>query len=142
MGALPLALLLLWSAPVRADEPGPFRVPWTDTAPELDSAAQVVRLAAVGRPDLRSASFAARRYRGREEAGARAKEALHRYVDTVLTLLRAGPRETVLAHEVVERHARIVALRPLVDGDAVVLMELPTGPLAEAVPSPRAPWNR
>jgi hypothetical protein len=141
VAALLITAVALVGSPALADPYVPFDVPWTDSAVRLEPARRVATLAAVGRPDERASRFSARRHAAREEAERRARGALHRYVDGVLERLRAGPRETVDAHVAIEQHARVVAVRPLVDGGAVVVVELPLGPLAAAVTSARAPWN-
>jgi hypothetical protein len=133
-----VALSLALAAPVAAQPatlPPAFTLPWTDVAPAVDAPAGLVRTAVVGAPDERIGRFDPRRASARRAGRGRAVAALHAWVDERLAAARVGPREAVAAHQAVDRHARVEAVRPRVDAGAVVVVVVPLGALREACPS-------
>jgi hypothetical protein len=139
--AASIALVVALASPAAAQLPPAFELPWNDRAPEVDAEARVVRTAAVGAPDERVGRFEPRRASARRAGRARAIAALHGWLDEALSAARVGPREAVAAHAAVDRHARVEAVRPRVDGAAVVVVTLPLSVLREACPSASAPWG-
>lgn len=136
-----LVLFALVAAPAFAqDVPRQLDLPWTDVAPAVREDA--VRAAAVGAPDERIGRFDPRRASARRAGRARAVAAIHAWADDVLAARRADPRRAEAAHAAIDAHARVSAVRPLVDGAAVVIVEVPLAALRDACPIEGAPWTR
>ena len=123
---------------VAGAQPAPMRVPWTDVAPARDG--EVVRAAAVGIPDARIGRFAARRDSARTAARRRAIEAVHAWADDALAQVRAHPRQAAAVHQAIDRDARVSGARPLVDGGAVVVVEISVAALRGACGTGGLPW--
>jgi hypothetical protein len=119
--------------------PDSFSLPWTDQPAELVASRGVLRAAAVGRPDGRVDRWSAMKASARRNGEARAKEALHRCVDEALAAVFSPAWVAAAAHRHIERHARKTGVRPLVDGAAVVVVEISVRPLPEVA---GAPWVR
>lgn len=109
----------------------PRVVPWTDTAPAVSGTD--VEAAALGTPDLRTVTFRARRASARRTGEARAIERLHQHVDETLTRVLVSPAVAEAAHDVVQNEARVVAVRALVDGSAVLVVAVPRASLQAVV---------
>ncbi|MBX3275915.1 MAG: hypothetical protein KF729_37005 [Sandaracinaceae bacterium] len=131
------AALALAPGSARA-QPPEMQVPWADVAPAR--AGDVIQTAALGVPDERIGSFVARRAAARDAARRRAMEALHAYADAALAAVRAHPREASAVHEAIGRAARVAGVRPLSDGGAVVVVEVPVGALRTACGRAGLPW--
>jgi len=115
-----------------------MRVPWADVAPAR--AGGVVRAASVGAADARIGRFSARRASARGEARERARRAVHGWVDDALAHVHADPRQATAAHEAVDANLRVVGVRPLVDGGAVVMVEVDIARLRAACAEEGLPW--
>lgn len=125
-------------APSAAQPPPSMELPWTDVAPER--VGDVVRTAAIGAADTRIGRFGVRRAAAREAARRRAQAALHVWVDDALAQVRAHPRDATAVHEAVDREIRTRGVRPLVDGGAVVVVEVPVSALRSACSRSGLPW--
>ncbi len=140
LGSVVLGLALL-AAPALAQElPRELELPWTDAAPAVRGSS--VRAAAVGAPDERIGRFDPRRASARRAGRARAVAAIHAWADDALAARRADPRLAQAAHAAIDESARVAGTRPLVDGGAVVLVEVPLAALREACPVEGTPWAR
>ncbi len=123
---------------IAAGQPPPMEVPWVDVPAARDGA--VIRSAAVGVADARIGRFSARRASARTEARRRALEALHAWADDALAAARADPREATAVHAAIERDAAVAGVRPLVDGGAVVVVEVGVEGLRRACALEGLPW--
>ncbi len=139
-GIAVVLLVALWASAGSAVPP--FEVPFDDRPPRLHRAPAVVRTAALGAPDERLGRFGAARRSARFAAEARARAALHAWVDDALAAARACPWEADRVHAAVEEAATVVGVRPLVDGGAVVLVDVPVAALVEAAAPEGVPWAR
>jgi hypothetical protein len=120
-----------------------FDVPFSDRAPAWDAARDVVTVAAVGVPDARIERLAPARLSGRRRALERAKAAVHGWADEALAGVQARPELAARIHGAVDAHASVVATRPLVEGGAVVLVELDGAELRSAAAElTGVPWAR
>ena len=140
MRAAVLASLLVL-VPAIAGAVPPFDVPHADRSPEVDGDRAVVTAAALGAPDERLGRLSAVRLAARHEARARALRALHAWADEAMAAVRACPREAVRVHEAIDRAASVAGVRAVVDGGAVVLVEVPLGALREAAALTGVPWS-
>lgn len=120
--------------------PSAFTVPWADRAPRVEG--EVATAVALGLPDERLGAFYARRDSARTAGRARALSALHAWVDDALAAARVGPREAQAAHAAIDSEARVDAVRPLVDGAAVVVVSVPVRALRDACTRGGLPWSR
>lgn len=120
----------------------PFDVPWAERAARLEriDGRSWVTVAVVGQPDARAQRLGVKRSTARDRATTRARRELHRWVDDALAAILAPPRTAAAAHAVVRREARILGVRPLADGTAVVVAGLPAAPLRRAAPAKEVPW--
>ncbi len=136
-----VALVLGLAAPALAQElPRELDLPWSDVAPAVRDGA--LRAAAVGAPDERIGRFDPRRASARRAGRARALAAIHAFADDALAARRADPRCAQAAHAAIDASARVAAVRPLVDGAAVVVVEVPLESLRAACAPRGAPWAR
>ena len=133
-----VALIGLLLPALAAAQPPEMRLPWTDVAPTR--AGDVVRTAAVGAADGRIGSFTARRAAAREAARRRAIAALHAWVDDALARVRAHPRDATRVHDAVDAAAEVRGVRPLSDGGAVVVVEVPVQALRDGCDEEGLPW--
>lgn len=113
--------------------------PWTDVSPTVQEG--VVWAAALGAPDERIRRFSARRDSARRMARARAEAALHAWVDEALARVNASPRDAQAVHAAITEHARVRAVRPLVDAGAVIALEVPLAALRRAARLRGVPWG-
>lgn len=135
---LSLLVGLTFFSSLAGAQPAAMQVPWTDVA--ASRAGDVVRAAAIGVPDARIGRFAARRDSARTAAQRRAVDAIHAWADDALARVRAHPREAAAVHEAIDRDARVGGVRPLVDGGAVVVVEVPVATFRDACASGGLPW--
>lgn len=136
-----LAAILLAASTGAADTVPLFDVPLMDRAPEVLPKERVVRTAAVGAHDPRLSTLSAQRMHAREVAHRRALSALHAWADAALGATRACPREAARVHRALDGAARVVGRRPLLDGNAVVLVDVPLEALRQAAPAGGLPWG-
>ena len=130
-----VALVLTFPVVGTAAEAPPLG--FADRAPSVDAERGTLFSDAVGWADGRIGRWEARRADARMRAEARAREALHAYVDARLARSLASPRAAAAVHEVIEMAAMEVARRPLVDGGSVVRLEVPLARLRVAA----RPWE-
>lgn len=120
----------------------PSEVPWSDSEPRYLPEADVVRAAALGAPDPRLGRLSAVKLRARREGERRARAAVHRWADDAMAEARVLPWIADDVHAIIEERSRVAGLRPLVDGGAVVLVELQGDALRSAARFEGAPWDR
>jgi hypothetical protein len=120
----------------------PFDMPWTDRAPRVEriEGKPWVTVAVVGQPDPRAQRLAVKRSTARDRGERRARHILHGWVDDALAQILATPHEATAAHAVIRGHVRVLGVRPLVDGSAVVVSGVPTAVLRAAVAVEGVPW--
>lgn len=135
-----VALAALLSATAPASAVPPFEVPWTDRAPRVEPEVGAVRVAALGAPDERLGRFSAAKRSARHAAEERARDALHRWADEALARARACPWMADRVHAVINEAMVVVGIRPLVDGSAVVLVDVPVTVLRDAATLDGVPW--
>ncbi len=136
-----LAVGLLVVATPGARALSPFELPWADVAPAVVTAQGVLRAAAVGMPDERLDRMGAVRSSARQRARARALGMLHRFVDDALARVHAEPAVATAVHGAVDRAAHVTAVRPLADGSAVAVVDVPLGALRAAASLGGLPWS-
>lgn len=122
----------------------PFAMPWSDRPPRLEQRGERTWLttAALGRPEGKARRLSVMRETARESGEQRARDALHRWVDDALARVWARPPIATAVHRVLREEARVLGVRPLVEGAAVVLMGVPVSHLREAAPVEDVPWAR
>ncbi|MFW6197444.1 MAG: hypothetical protein ACOC5B_01135 [Myxococcota bacterium] len=127
-----------------ADVELPFAMPWGDRPPRLEERGERrwLTTAALGRPEEKARRLSVMRETARQSGEQRARDALHRWVDDALARVWARPHVATAAHRVIRQKARVLGVRPLVEGAAVVLMGVPVPSLREAAPVEDVPWAR
>jgi hypothetical protein len=122
----------------------PFDVPWADRAPRMERLREHrwITVAAVGQPHPRATRLSVQRSTARERGEQRARDALHGWVDDALARIRARPQVATSVHRAVRTGARVLGVRPLADGAAVVVMGVRTDVLVAAAPLGEVPWAR
>ena len=138
--ALAVAGVVAVALPTRAVPPS--EMPWADTGPRYLAEQDVVRSAAVGAPDPRLGRLSAVELRARYEGERRARAAIHRWVDDAMAEARVMPWSASGVHRAIEGEASVAGIRPMVDGGAVVLVEVPAEALRAAADVEGAPWQR
>ncbi len=118
----------------------PFDVPWTERSPAYDAERDIVACVALGTPDPRLLRLAAARVSGRRRGEARAREALHAYVDDALARVRARPDVAARVHAALDDAARVVGVRGRADGGAMVVVEVDARRLRSAARLRGVPW--
>ena len=133
------ALVAAWAptSPLVA-QPAEMRLPFGDVAPARHG--EVLSAAALGVPDERVGRFAARRASARVAGRRRALAALHAFADDALAAARATAMEAAAVHAAIDAGARVAGVRPLVDGGAVVVVEVPVSALRAACARGGLPW--
>ncbi len=140
-------MLASWlvAAPAVAQDaglPSPMTLAWGDVAPHVDASRASVVTVALGVADDRPGPLAARRLWARRDAEARARTALHAWVDaaTAHTTLDSG---TIAAlHHAVDEHAEVGATRARVDGSACVEVVVALRHLSAITTGTRGlPWS-
>jgi hypothetical protein len=134
--ALSIAILLV--APIAHAQSS--ELPWAAFAPRLEGAH--VRAAALAMPDARIGRFEPRRASARTSARERAISEIHAWADDALARVRADPRQASATHAVIDRNAEVAAVRPLIDGGAVVVVAVPAADLRRACGIRGLPWVR
>lgn len=124
-----------------AEAPSLFALPWSEALPDLSGKAPHVEAVALGRPDERAKSLSAIRRSSRSNGERRGRAMLHRAVDDALAQTMASPRIAAAVHEAIESSARAAAIRPLVDGAALVIVRMSRATLREAAPGEGFPWS-
>jgi hypothetical protein len=142
---LALALCLSVATPVVAQDagvPAAMRLPWHDRAPELDTVRGVVSCVALGVADERRGPLTARRLWARRDAEARARAALHAWVDAAVSRSALDSGHTAAVHRVIDEQSQVTVTRARVDGSACVEIVVPLHDLAAATPGARGlPWS-
>lgn len=116
-----------------------FALPWGDRPPVVDGSS--VRAAAIGIVDSRIGRFSARRAFAHTRGEQRARSALHRWADEHLRRRRVSPLEARAVHAAIESEGNVIGVRPLADGGAVVVIELPLSILRRACDREGLPWH-
>ncbi len=133
------------AAPVRAQEaplPAAMQVAWADRAPRVDDASAQVVTVALGLGDAHGGPLAARRLWARRDAEARARAALHTWVDHAIERAGLDAARVAALHQAVDAHAAVAAIRARVDGSACVELHLPVSALAAVTGGARGlPWS-
>lgn len=138
--ATALCLGTLTAAPASAVPTA--ELPWTDRTPRFSREADAVRCAAVGAPDARLGRLSAVELRARYEGERRARAAIHRWADDAMADAKVMPWTAADVHRVVDEGTRVVGVRPMVDGGAVVMVEVAGEGLRGAASFEGAPWLR
>jgi hypothetical protein len=119
----------------------PFEVPWQPTEVQVRRRDSVLRTAALGRPDRRIRRFRTAKRSARQDGRERALERIHQFVDEALAEKYADPRTAEAVHRALDRDARVVGIRALVDGAAVVVVDVPLEALRSRTASKDYPWH-
>jgi len=130
VGAWAAVAALSLAAESASAEPPP--VGFADRPPAVDRERDVLFTDAVGLPDTRIERWDARRVEARRRAAARARAALHAFVDAALARAAATPRVAATVHAALDEAVVEVGRRPLTDGGAVVRLAVPLGVLRDA----------
>ena len=137
-----IALLLLLSLPLSgkaaAEEAPPIGL--SETRALVDAHRGTLWVDAVGRPDPRIGRWDARRSAARRAAEGRARALLHQHVDERLAAARADAERAAAVHRAIHEGATRVAVRPLVDGGAVVRVEVSLEALESATAGLEVSW--
>lgn len=117
-------------------------VPFVEEAPHVDAASHAVIAVGLGVADERRGPLPARRLSARRDAEARARAALHGWVDQAIAP-RALPMSTIAAlHAAVDHDTVVTGTRARVDGSATVAVSLPLASLAAVTTGTRGlPWS-
>lgn len=110
-------------------------LPWGDVAPRV--VGEHVELAALGLVDPRIGSWPARRASARRRAEERARVAFADWLDA--RLRGTSPSVATRAHAAAREALAVVAIRPLADGAAVVVMRAELSALRAPFDEGRAP---
>jgi hypothetical protein len=129
------ATLLAASASAQAPLPRLFTLPWQDVAPHVEDGDRLV-VAAVGVPDPRIARFTARRDGARVHGRERALAMLRGHLERVLEAQGAPEATRARLPRALRRLSRIRGVRALVDGGAVVVLEVSLTRVRAAVQDP------
>ena len=142
MGRLALVLGVWWSLSASVQASSIASLPLSDQPVRYEAEQARLRVARVGLVHASDARLSVAKREARKRGRARAWGALHAYLDGVLAGCGASPRAAALAHQALQQAGHRVQVRPLVDGSAVVVVEVELEPLRSAVRCEGSPWER
>lgn len=102
-----------------------FGLPWSSEPGRYDAANDRVEAAALALPRDVDGRLEAVVLSSRRRAVQRAKRMLHAFVDAQLEDVHADPWTASRLHAVVRQHAKVIGIRPLVDGASVAKLVVP-----------------
>ena len=119
----------------------PLSIPRAERAPRYDAERDRVTAAAVGAPGA-AGRMSAARMEARRTAVEHAAAAVHRWADDAMARVRLRPRHAARVHASIDDAAEVLGYRPLVDGGAVALLQVPGAALRGAHQGRGLPWTR